>query len=284
MSSIFGCFKPIRISRSNYIPFATLSTENTAPLTSVDNLKNLRRSSTVTYNDIAQTGPAITADFGVQQIANYWAIPSISLPAGVIVVVTLFAGALDSATVYSSGFVVPADIIPIGDWAAGVDPYGGSLLHDGANALIQYIEPAVMFQSFRLQIYPLDHAGVIQLRSFMLGEYAAPEKNFTYSGNEFEPFIDPEIEVLTSGHNAIRRPMRESRSFTAPFSLMSDSDRYMFKQVLKLMNGQPMLIDPYPEETAPVYQECSFVGTAFAPRFSHYAYHLHRSSLSFVEI
>ena len=87
------------------------------------------------------------------QVATYFAIPGSNIPSNANITVELFETLTSSTDLLGLGTLNVGDLIPLGVWQAGIDPYaGGNPVNDGRRVFALWFDGPIQFQRLKLTI------------------------------------------------------------------------------------------------------------------------------------
>lgn len=238
---------PIRIARTNDISLFTL-TSSRAPTTNLEWLKNEFRSRPARWDD-PDTDVTITGTLSEQRYAEYFAIPGCNLVGGATVQLKIFETDVSTTDLLNMEPLTITGPIPLGEWRAGIDPYGAISPTPRYGLLTFWFGEFIQYQRFELVITtPTDYsneADDIRIRALHIGETLKLEKNFTF-GASITYLDEPELRRTTSGSVLEARTQRESRKFTLSLNHATDNDRYLMAKFERTKLGQPFIFSAHP--------------------------------------
>ncbi|MBW5801200.1 hypothetical protein [Halomonas elongata] len=150
--------------------------------------------------------------------------------------------------VYDSGEMVASELIPLGEWQAGVDPWGGSQLTELPNVQLSVWMPDIFIDRYRITINDPDNPdGFIQTERFVVGSYYSPVFNASY-GPQLDWEDSSEHKRTESGSiNTISGNV--FRRLTVDLNHLDSSDRSALTlNALKSGKGGDVFVSLYPEK------------------------------------
>lgn len=165
---------------------------------------------------------------------------------GTVQVEYLFEGNV----VHDTGPVVAADVIPLGVWRAGIDPWGGSDLSSLPSIHYNVWTTPTLVDSYRITFDdPLNEAGYIQVGRIFSGMHYSPPKDMNVSwGVKLKWEFRGEKKRTESG--SLRHiGGGVSRRLTFDFKHLDDEEvGILTQELLKAGAGKEIYISIYPEE------------------------------------
>lgn len=84
--------------------------------------------------------------------------------------------------IYDSGELIAAELVPLGEWEAGIDPWGGSQVIQLPNVQLSVLTPSVFIDGYKITIDdPANPDGFIQVQRIVAGKYYSPKFNASYN-------------------------------------------------------------------------------------------------------
>jgi hypothetical protein len=170
--------------------------------------------------------------------------------------------------VYDSGSLIYGDLIPAGEFAAGIDPFGGAF--HTPPLLIVWFSP-VSIRSFEIIINdPSNVDDYLQIGRLIMGLSFSPEYNFSW-GSKLE-FVDRSIRTRTSAGGLRTRKQSRYRRLTLSLNWITDADRSRLSSEFRAANGRDVLVSAFPDETGIRLSDYTLVaqivdGTSFTHDF-----------------
>ncbi|UTD54911.1 hypothetical protein [Halomonas sp. MS1] len=148
--------------------------------------------------------------------------------------------------VYDSGELIAAELIPLGEWVAGIDPWGGSQVNSLPNVQLSVWSPSFFVDSYRITIDdPANPDGFIQVQRIAVGDYFSPKFNAAY-----EPvldWVDTSEHRKTEGGSLNTVGGSLSRRLTIDLNFLDSSDRSKLTlKALKSGKTSDVFISLYP--------------------------------------
>lgn len=251
---------PLTFGKTNDISLATL-TANREPTTNINWIKNEYRSRPARWTTV-EDDVIITGTFASLMIGEYFSIPSVGLGGDMTVQLKLFE-TLESTTDLLDMEPIPmADLIPLGQWMAGADPYGEGLDPYAPSTLTLWFGEVIQCRKFELHIVTSEADGAafndLRVRTMHIGRALKLEKNFDY-GMDIQYVSEPELIETTSGSRLPFRPQRQMRTMSLQLSHMTEIDRLNLSQLERFLNGRPFVVSAYPGEKGWQYNDYTFL-------------------------
>lgn len=192
---------------------------------------------------------------------------------------------LDGQVVYDSGEIVAAEIIPLGTWRAGIDPWGAEDLTELPTVQYTVWTSATLVDGYRITIKdPANPDGYLQVSRIFAGITYSPEINPDYGLTlEWQDFAENRRtesgSMRTVGEGTARR-------LTFDLSYLSRTEQgRMTQQLLGSGKGKDVYVSVYPETGGMQEAEHSFVARrASNYGHSHTFYRNWASSLELQEV
>lgn len=188
----------------------------------------------------------ITADLSPASYINSFVIYQHNLSAGSRV---RFEAMLGGETVYDSGIEYPAEVKPLGEWIAGVDPWGAiNLAMLPIQQFVLWLPATVLCDSYRITIQDTQNEdGYMQIGRIFSGQYYSPEHNAIYGMRfENEEFVE---QVRTAGKSL--RSIGEGSARVVSFDAALLRKAGMEEFAINLMTSskrKEVYINMYPEQ------------------------------------
>lgn len=160
-----------------------------------------------------------------------------------------FEALLGGSVVADTGFRLPSEIKPLGEWVVGVDPWGTSnLAMLPVRQFVIWLPEITLCDSYRITIQdPQNPDGYMQIGRIFSGQYYSPENNAVYGmGFENEEFVD---QVRTAGKSL--RSVGEGSARVVSFDLDMLKKTGMEDLALLLMTNskrKEVYVNMYPEQ------------------------------------
>lgn len=251
---------PIRMAADNHVPLAQLAA-TPAPVTPLDWLKNEWKARRVKWVNPVAEPIVITGTLPEPQAADVFVLPGHNLTGFAYLKLELFSEAnLQGEASYPGELTPLADLIPLGLWRAGIDPYGMPSPEDIPSVFVLWLPEIVLYQSWRLTIEHVADADIadVQLRMLMLGLSTRLENNFSWD-SDIRFLSEPDLVETASGSVLERRRQRESRTLGLSLEHMTDGDRLLLAKLEKSLKGRPLFISAYPAATGWQLNDYSFM-------------------------
>ena len=249
---------PLRFGVNNDVREMTI-TSVPAPVTDLEFIKNEYAARRSVWTGL-QDGNTIVIEGEIPEtrIAEYFAIPSLDIPGDYTVKLEVFSNVGTPVDLLQMEPQTIASILPLGEWRAGVDPYG--VLDDSTipDTLVYWFPEYLAYKRFRLTITAGPSGGDVSLRMLMMGEMIQFHKNFDY-GLSISFLNAPELVQTSSGSYLPARVQRKSRRMTIPLNNMPDLDRMLLSKMEKRLLGQSFIVSAYPAAEGWQYHEYSFL-------------------------
>lgn len=256
---------PIRFGVSNQLLNANI-VATPEPITEINWLKNEWRARQVVWGDPTQN-IVIDGVLPEAEIAEYFSLPNSTLTGLAEVQLELFSTDTSETSIIEPEFVQLADLVPLGEWRAGIDPYGVPRGIDNPDVFVIWLDEPVVYQRFRLTIRHSDVAASavndVRLRMLMIGNGLQLEQNFSY-GNQIQFLTEPDLVRTASGSHLPSRMQKRSRVLSMSFDSMTDSDRALMWRMEASLGGLPFLVSAYPE-----HEGWQFNNYTFLARFAN---------------
>lgn len=184
--------------------------------------------------------------------------------------------------VFDSGEVSGVDLIPLGRWRAGIDPYGGRLHKPSAEFAIVWFEP-VVFYSFKLVLVS---STTVKIGNLFLGKSLALEHNFSW-GSSLVWKTGTEL-LRTAGGSLVADSNGQApyRTLTLTLPAVLSSERADLTKALVYFATSPMLISAYPNNADFSLESAhNFLAIPSpAAKWAHARRRRHTTTLTFNEI
>jgi len=278
-------FVPIKFGKSNLTPLATL-TSSRAPTTSIDNLKTEFRSRPVVFGTPSSSF-SITGTFADYQYINYFSLPGTNLDPETYVQLELFDTTTSDPDLLGMTALPVYDLLPLGEWRAGIDAYGSDLNATERSALTVWLSSYYKCKVFRLTITanPATDNADLRLRTFHIGESLRLEHNFDY-GLSINFMTEPELVRTSSGSYFPKRAQRESRAMSLDLSYATDNDRAILAKFERRLQGRPFIVSAYPDRRGWQLNEYTYLARfANALSYTHVYEDIHSiPSIQIIEV
>lgn len=154
---------------------------------------------------------------------------------------------LDSRVVFDSGNLIASELIPLGVWRAGVDPWGGDDLTELPNVQLSVWTPDRFVDSYRITIDDSSNpAGFIQVARIVAGPAYSPVFNASY--NPKLDWVDSAEHKRTESGSINTINGNVYRRLTIDLDYLDALDRSkLTRQVLKRGKGADLYISLFPE-------------------------------------
>jgi hypothetical protein len=147
--------------------------------------------------------------------------------------------------VYDSGVLVYGDLIPAGEFSAGIDPFGGAF-HTPPLA-IMWFEPTA-YRSFSISLSdPANPSGYLQAGRLIIGLSFSPENNFSW-GCDLE-FVDNSDRQRTAAGGLRTRKQERYRRLSISLDWITDAERDSLSSEFRAANGRDVLVSAFPDKT-----------------------------------
>jgi hypothetical protein len=183
--------------------------------------------------------------------------------------------------VYDSGMLVYGDLIPAGEFTAGIDPFGGAF--HTPPLVIMWFSP-VAIRSFEILLDDSNNAdGYLQIGRLFMGLSFSPEFNFSW-GSKLE-FVDRSIRTRTSAGGLRTRKQSRFRRLSISLDWITDSDRSRLSSEFRAANGRDVLVSAFPNETGIRLSDYTLVAQIVdGTSFDHTYYDNYRLPLVFEDV
>lgn len=154
---------------------------------------------------------------------------------------------LDGRVVFDSGNLIASELIPLGVWRAGVDPWGGDDLTELPNVQLSVWTPDRFIDSYRITIDDPDNPdGFIQAARIISGPAYSPKFNASY--NPRLDWVDSAEHKRTEAGSINTIGGNIYRRLTIDLDYLDAADRSaLTRQVLKSGKGADTYISLFPE-------------------------------------
>lgn len=191
-----------------------------------------------------------------------------------------------SSVVYDSGDQPQAELIPLGIFRAGIDPWGASYNDKIPVTSSPYWMPILAITGYRITIIdPANSDGFLQIGRIIAGLSFSPEHNPAY-GVELTWRENAENRRTEGGSLRTITSNSKARLLNIDLDFLSDSDRtQLTTELVKRGQGADIFVSLYPEQGGVKEIEHAFL----ARRDSDYS-HIHdyyrnwTSNLTFLEV
>lgn len=175
---------------------------------------------------------------------------------------------LDGQVVYDSGDVIAANIIPIGTWRAGIDPWGAEDLTELPTVQYNIWTSATLVDGYRITIKdPANPDGYLQVSRIFAGVSYSPQLNPKYG-------LSLEWQDLSANQRTESGSLRTvgegtARRLTFDLSYLDNAElTRLSREMLRSGKGQDLYVSVYPGAGGMMEAEHAFV----ARRASDYAH------------
>lgn len=152
----------------------------------------------------------------------------------------------NNSVIYDSGELIAAELIPLGEWQAGIDPWGGSQVISLPNVQLSVWSPTFYIDEYRITIDDaVNPDRFIQIQRIFAGYYYSPVFNASYNPqltwvDSAEHRRTESGSVNTIGGNLYRR-------LTIDLGYLDSSDRSdLTLKALKSGKASEVFISLYP--------------------------------------
>jgi len=145
-----GC-EHIMFSDENLVEISDLES-NVEPVTDLDWLKNEHRSRQTKWNEFSEECIYIDGYMADLRLASFLAIPGHNLLPTAEVRLYLWNDEVSTDPVYDSGPTLIGNILPLGIWSAGVDPYGAANNESLDDVIALWLDEPVLTNHWRVEI------------------------------------------------------------------------------------------------------------------------------------
>lgn len=144
--------QPLKFGVGNQVEDMTL-TSNVPCVTDIDWLKNEWPARQAKFSDLTSDPIIIEGVLDEPTLAHFVAIPGHNLPIDAQIKIELLETDTSAVDLLQMGYENVTDMIPLGVWAAGVDPYGGKDKNQiGGNSFIKWFGRAISYQRIKISI------------------------------------------------------------------------------------------------------------------------------------
>lgn len=287
----------LRLGFNNRTRYATLSADPT-PQTPLDFMKNELASDLVVFDSVNSDGNiVITGTLSSPQNTQCIALPGVDKIGDVEIKLELYLAPdvnLDLANMEWTAVRRNSlgDYIPLGEWCAGVDPYGVPIPGDQGllpSTFVHWLDESIYYDSFKLTIRKAAQATVAltgsQLRMLLLCDMLELKKNFSY-GHSIRFLSPPEVVQTMGGSHVQPRRQRKGRRIELSLDQMPGGDYNALQQLETKLMGDSFILSAFPSHDDPWmfnnYNMLSRFGNDLG--FSHDFIDIHSSNIVFLEV
>ena len=244
------CFyAPMLFGETNEVPKSVI-TSNVAPTTSIEWLKNEDPAEQTRWEN-APNNIQIEITLLQPEEIGYFAIPLSNLTEVATLQLELFA---------TTGSLVDALNLP-------VQTFGS--LEENCGVFAVWFDN-ISAQRARVTIAH-NTTGNVDLRMLAMGKSRSLSYNFNY-GATLRGMAPPKFHTLYSGRTVKQAAQKKARSFEGRYSHLSDNDSNILWDLEQRLQGDALMINPYPEQNRPGW----FTGRAqMLARFQNVLPHTH---------
>lgn len=166
---------------------------------------------------------------------------------------------LEGETVYDSGTIIAADIIPLGVWRAGIDPWGAQDVTELPIAQYNVWTESTLVDGYRITLNDANHPdGYLQIARIITGVAYSPRFNASY-GVELE-WVDFAENTRTESGSLRTIGEGMARRLTFDLSHLSGAGLgELSREMLKARKRQDIYVSLYPEAGSIKEAEHAFV-------------------------
>jgi len=141
----------IMFSDHNIVEISELES-NIDPVTDLDWLKNEHRSRQTKWTNFSEDEIYVEGFMADLRLVSFMAIPGHNLLPTAEVRLELINENVSVAPVYDSGFTLIGNVLPLGIWTAGIDPYGGTENESLDDVIALWLDDPVLANRWRVTI------------------------------------------------------------------------------------------------------------------------------------
>lgn len=279
--------EPLRLGKTNYLPEALL-TASPSPVTPLDWCKTEWASDLVRWTDLENNLIEINGTFPELKIIDYFAIIGTNLLGGAkykLELLTQYGGVF---TTYKDGFNLFGSLIPIGEWRAGIDPYGVPAPDSTPKVIVMWFDQPHRPLGFKLTIEPNIPVGSnlsdVKLRMLLTGTGLKVQRNFSH-GNSISYFTGSNLKQTYGGSYVPTSTKSLSRVMTFPLDQMTDVDRRAISKLETSLGNRPFIISGYPGRKGLEFKDYSMLARIIDPlNYFHQREDIHETVLKVVEV
>lgn len=217
---------------------------------------------------------------------QYFAIVGTSLSSNASITFRLYSSSVNPPNaaniVYEETVTGISDLIPLGQWAAGIDPYGAGSQVSTVTELIHLMPSTVAARRFQIEITsPVD----IDIRYLMGGTYIQLKSGFS-AGSRFQYLSPASLSGKPASGGTIKtKDAIRSRHLTLNYNRLDHEERQLLNDHKSFVGGSPFLVIPYSEKDSTWrYPEYTFLARyGKSQNLAHAAKHLNSARLEFLE-
>lgn len=255
---------PIRFGYNNRVPLATL-TASPSPITSLESIKS-ELPSRRTIWPATNIGDfiSVTGRYEEPQYAQFCALPDAYKIGDAEVRMLLFKDNTDGSTTTAldTGYIsftknIPSDLIPLGDWAAGVNAYGERMNSEGAllpETFAHFFNASILHDRFSLIIRKSPTSDVelsdVSMRMLFMGSVFQMQSSFTFP-HDISYVTPPKLSRVSSGRWVSKQRQMRSRTMNVPLDYATDQDRNALWQLETSLAGKAFVVAGFPEDAEP---------------------------------
>ena len=243
--------QPIRFGATNYVPESLITKPATTPDTSIQNIKTEWASRITRWNNPVIGVTYIDIVIDKPRAMDYIAFPDNNLAGPVEIAIIAYSGDDYRAAdiVYSTNWTPVTKPKPLGQWQAGVDPYGGVATADKPTAFVQWFPKTVIAQTVRVHIRhtaeTVAAADGMDFRMILIGKKLELNNNFSYGGSATFT-TPPKLARSAGGRYMSTRPQQNVRSIRLSLDNMTDRDFNMLRALENQLGSRALIVSAYP--------------------------------------
>lgn len=239
----------IQFGIKSCVPDSTL-TSTPAPVTNLDWIKNEFSSRQAVW---ATPGNSVSISGTIPSVkkADFFSIAGSNL-GNADTTIKLFNGGTEVySKTFTGEFVATSELIPLGEWRAGVDPYGIPRSTGGQDAVVEWFDDQVEYNSFTIDVVSNDGNPLfnVQLNFLQIGEKLQLDENFKH-GARISFMTPPNLAKNSSGSYLPVQAQQLSKKLTISLPQMTEADRFAMWDMETTLNNAPFIVDAHPSEPA----------------------------------